>query len=291
MENKKIKRDKKKVWIGSHVTTLGGVSNAPLNASKIEAKAFGMFLKNQRRWEAKPYTMEEIESFKENLKSKGYIPEQVLPHDGYMINLGNSDEEKLEKSIIAFIDEINRADSLGLVYLNTHPGSHLNELSEDECLKLISNSINRAIRETKNVKIVLENTAGQGTNLGYKFEQLGKIIQGIEEKNRIGVCIDTCHTLASGYELKDEIGYENTMEEFEKHIGFKYLCGVHLNDSKFDTGSKKDRHDSIGKGVLGLDFFKRFMNDTRFDNIPIILETIDDTIWDKEIKYLYSLID
>lgn len=276
--------------LGAHVSVTGGVFNGPKNASEIEAKAFGMFLKNQRRWDSKPYTEKDIELFKENMKKYGYTPEQVLPHDGYLINLGNRDDEKREKSLEAFIDELNRADALGLIYLNAHPGSHLNEISEEESLGLIADCLNTAISKTKNVRIVLENTAGQGSNLGYTFEQLGMIIDKIEDKNRIGVCLDTCHTLASGYELKDEVGYNKTMDEFEKHIGFEYLYGVHLNDSKFDTGSKKDRHDSIGKGVLGMEFFKRFMNDPRFDNIPIVLETIDETIWQDEIKLLYSLI-
>lgn len=278
-------------FIGAHVSVTGGVFNGPKNAAEIEGKAFGMFLKNQLRWESKPYTEKEIELFKENMKKYGYKPEQVLPHDGYLINLGNKDDEKREKSLNAFIDEIERADALGLIYLNAHPGSHLNEISEEESLGLIAKCLNEAISKTKNVKIVLENTAGQGSNLGYTFEQLGSLIEMVEDKSRIGVCIDTCHTLAAGYELKDEAGYNKTMEEFERHIGFKYLFGVHLNDSKNDTGSKKDRHDSIGKGVMGMEFFKRFMNDSRFDNIPIILETVDETIWKDEINLLYSLIE
>ncbi|MGL4533500.1 MAG: deoxyribonuclease IV [Fusobacteriaceae bacterium] len=278
-------------FIGAHVSVTGGVSNGPKNAANLEAKAFGMFLKNQRRWDSKPYTVEEIELFKKNMKEYGYTPEHVLPHDGYLINLGNRDDEKRQKSLDAFIDEIERTDALGLIYLNAHPGSHLNEISEEESIGLIADCLNVAIAKTKNVRIVLENTAGQGSNLGYTFQQLGMIIDKIVDKNRIGVCIDTCHTLASGYELKDTTGYNKTMDEFEKYIGFKYLFGVHLNDSKFDTGSKKDRHDSIGKGVLGMDFFKRFMNDSRFDNIPIVLETIDETIWREEIILLYSLIE
>ena len=278
-------------YIGAHVSTSGGVSKAPENAKNIGAKAFGMFVKNQRRWDAKPLEEKEIKKFKSLMEEYGYKPEQVLPHDGYLINLGSPDEEKREKSLNAFIEEMDRVNKLGLIYLNTHPGSHLKEITEEKCLELIADSINKAHREVPNVIVVLENTAGQGSNMGYKFEHLGKIIELVEDKNRIGVCLDTCHTLASGYELKDEIGYNKTMDEFEKHVGFKYLKGIHLNDSKFDTHSKKDRHDSIGKGVIGMDFFKRFMNDSRFDNIPIILETIDDSIWKEEIELLYSLIE
>ena len=278
-------------YIGAHVSTTGGVQNAPKNAKEIGAKAFGMFLKNQRRWESKPYTEKEIEAYKKNMKENGYLPEQVLPHDSYLINLGSPDQEKREKSIAAFIDELKRAEALGLKYLNTHPGSHLNEVSEEEDIELIADSINKALAVTNDVIVVLENTAGQGSNMGYRFEHLAGIIDKVENKERIGVCIDTCHTIAAGYELKTEEGYNKTFDDFEKIVGFKYLKGVHLNDSKFDTGSKKDRHDSIGKGVLGTDFFVRFMNDSRFDNIPIILETVDENIWPDEIKHLYSLIN
>ncbi len=280
----------KNKWIGPHVSTTGGVFNAPINANKIGAKAFALFTKNQRRWEAKPLTDEDIMEFKNNLQKYGYSPDHILPHDSYLINLGAEDMEKREKSLNAFIDEIRRCEQLGLKYLNTHPGSHLNEISEEKCIENIADSINKALAVTKDVMVVLENTAGQGSNMGYDFAHIGKIIEKIEDKSRIGVCLDTCHTLAGGYELKDEAGYNKTMEEFEKHIGFKYLKGIHLNDAKFDTGSKKDRHDSIGKGVLGEEFFIRFMNDRRFDNMPIILETIDDSIWKEEIEYLYSLI-
>ena len=280
----------KSKFIGAHVSTVGGVFNAPKNAEEIGAKAFGMFVKNQRRWEAKPLTDEDIKKFKKALQVHGYSKEYILPHDSYLINLGAQDEEKREKSLNAFIEEIKRCDQLGLKYLNTHPGSHLNEISEDECINNIAECINKAIDATENIVIVLENTSGQGSNMGYKFEHLGKIIEKVKNKERIGACIDTCHTITAGYELKDEAGYKKTMDEFEKYVGFKYLRGVHLNDSKFDTGSRKDRHDSIGKGILGMEFFERFMNDDRFDNIPIILETIDSSIWKEEINLLYSLI-
>lgn len=290
MENRTREEKIKNKWIGAHVSTSGGVFNAPINANLIGAKAFALFTKNQRRWEAKPLSDEEIEKFKNNLEKYRYSVDCILPHNSYLINLGSGDVEKREKSLNAFIDEMERCYKLGLKYLNMHPGSHLDEISSEECLKNIAECINIAMKKIPNVIVVLENTAGQGTNMGHKFEHLGKIIEMIEDKSRIGVCLDTCHTLASGYELKDLAGYEKTMEEFEKNIGFQYLKGVHLNDSKFDTGSKKDRHDSIGKGVLGTEFFERFMNDVRFDNIPIVLETIDETIWKEEIEYLYSLI-
>ena len=285
-----INIDRKNKFLGAHVSAQGGVTKAFENAKEIGANAFALFTKNQRRWDSKPLEEKEILKFKELMAESGISPDYILPHNSYLQNLGNADFEKREKSLNAFIDELERCNKLGLKYLNIHPGSHLNEISVDECIKLIAESINLAMKKVPNVTVVLENTAGQGSNIGSKFEEIRKIIDLIEDKSRIGVCIDTCHTIAAGYELKDEEGYEKTMAEFEKIIGFKYLRGVHLNDSKFDTGSKKDRHDSIGKGVLGEEFFIRFMNDKRFDNIPIILETIDSTIWKQEIEYLYSLM-
>ena len=285
-----IEQRTKNKFLGTHVSTQGGVSKAFENAENIGARAFALFTKNQRRWDSKPLEEGEIKKFKELMEKSGISPEYILPHNSYLHNLGNGDNEKREKSLNAFIDEMERCKQLGLKYLNMHPGSHLNEILQEECIRLIANSINEAHKKVSDIVVVLETTAGQGSNIGSKFEEIAEIINLIEDKDRIGVCIDTCHTLAAGYELKDEEGYEKTMNDFEKIIGFKYLKGVHLNDSKFDTGSKKDRHDSIGKGVLGEEFFIRFMNDKRFDNIPIILETIDETIWKQEIEYLYSLI-
>jgi deoxyribonuclease-4 len=249
-----------------------------------------MFLKNQRRWESKPYNEEDIENFKSALLEFQYDPKYILPHDSYLINLGSPEKEKREKSLKSFIDEIKRCEQLGLLYLNAHPGSHLREISEKECMDYIAESINIAIDESEYLIIVLENTAGQGSNIGYSFEQLAYIINKIKNKKRIGVCLDTCHMFAAGYDIRDEKTYNETMEKFDKIIGFKYLKGVHLNDSMSELGSKKDRHNSIGKGLLGEEFFKLIMNDNRFDEIPIILETIDETIWEDEIEYLYGLI-
>lgn len=285
-------RDKKRInkYIGAHVSSSGGVSKVFKNAENIGAKALALFTKNQRRWDSKPLDEKEIIKFKKLMEESGISPDYILPHNSYLQNLGNADPEKREKSLNSFIDEMERCNQLGLKLLNIHPGSHLKQISVDECISLIAESINIAHKKVPNVIVVLENTAGQGSNIGSNFTEIKKIIDLIEDKSRIGVCIDTCHTIASGYELKDEEGYEKTFKEFDEIIGFKYLKGIHLNDSKFDTGSKKDRHDSINKGVLGEDFFVRFMNDERFDNIPIILETIDDTIWKEEIEYLYSLV-
>ncbi|WP_297596240.1 deoxyribonuclease IV [uncultured Cetobacterium sp.] len=281
----------KNTYLGAHVSIQGGVSNVFKNAVAIGANGFGMFLKNQRRWDAKPYTEDDILEFKDCMKRYKFKPEQILPHDGYLINLGSPDDEKREKSLNAFIDEMERVNQLGLIYLNTHPGSHLKEISEDRCVELIADSINRAHKIVPNIVVVLENTAGQGSNMGYKFEHLRDIIDLIEDKKRIAVCLDTCHTVAAGYPLSTEEEYNQTMNSFEEIVGFKYLKGIHLNDSMFGVGSKKDRHHSIGEGTLGMDFFKRFMNDERFRQIPIVMETIDETIWKDEIELLINLID
>ena len=285
-----MNKNLKNIYLGAHVSIQGGISNVFENAKSIGATGFAMFTKNQRRWEAKPYTEKEIKEFKEKMKQYNFKPEQILPHDGYLINLGNPDSEKREKSLNAFIDEMERVNQLGLLYLNTHPGSHLKEISEEECIKLIADSINIAHKSVPNVIVVLENTAGQGSNMGYKFEHLKEIIELVEDKSRIGVCIDTCHTVAAGYPLTTEEEYNSTMTAFDKIVGFKYLKGIHLNDAMFGVGSKKDRHHSIGEGTLGMEFFSRFMNDKRFRNIPIILETIDETKWKQEIEILKDMV-
>lgn len=273
-------------YVGAHVSASGGVENAPINASEIGANAFALFTKNQKRWEAKPLTSESIEKFKENCEKFNFAPTQILPHDSYLINLGHPDKEALEKSRAAFIDEIERCDQLGLVYLNFHPGSHLKKISESECIRIIAESINIALDKTENVSAIIENTAGQGSNIGYKFEHLAEIMDLVEDKSRIGVCIDTCHAYVSGYDIASKDAFENTFRDFDSIIGFKYLKGMHINDSKKELGSRVDRHHSLGEGFIGIDPFQYIMQDSRFDNIPLILETIDSSIWHQEIAYL-----
>ena len=275
--------------VGAHVSAGGGVENAPLNAKAIGAKAFALFTKNQRQWKAKPLTDDNIDKFKENCKECGYLPEHVLPHDSYLINLGHPEKEGLEKSRDAFLDEMQRCEQLGLKLLNFHPGSHLKKIEEDACLKRIAESINIALDKTKGVSAIIENTAGQGTNMGFMFEHLATIIDNVEDKDRVGVCLDTCHTFTAGYDFRTKKTFKATMDEFENIVGFKYLSAMHLNDSKPDLGARVDRHQSIGKGKLGVDPFRFIMNDKRFDEMPMVLETIDDTIWAEEIKLLYSL--
>nr|WP_314381486.1 deoxyribonuclease IV [uncultured Campylobacter sp.] len=275
--------------IGAHVSASGGVFNAPLNAAKIGADAFAMFVKNQRRWDAPPLSEKEIVAFKDALKQSGISAEHVLVHDSYLINLGHPREAEREKSLNAFVDEIRRCEALGLRLLNFHPGSHLNEISAQECLDNIAESLNFAIANTSGVKLVLENTAGQGSNLGYDFTQLAYVIGKISNKDRIGVCIDTCHAFAAGYDLRSQQAYERTMNEFDRAIGYKFLSGMHLNDTKNELSVRKDRHESLGRGFLGLAAFENIMNDPNIDEIPLILETIDDSLWAEEIALLRSM--
>ncbi len=267
----------------------GGVGNAVLNAEAIGATAFALFTRNQRSWVSKPLEQGDVNGFKSLMRERGFDARYVLPHDSYLINLGSPDEETLAKSRAAFLDEMQRAQQLGLTMLNFHPGSHLNRMGEGECLDQIAREINLALDRTEGVTAVIENTAGQGTNLGWRFEHIARIIEGVDDKSRVGVCIDTCHTLAAGYDIGTEMGYQFTMEEFDRVVGLKYLRAVHLNDSKKGVGSHVDRHESLGLGLMGRDFFVRFMNDPRFDDMPIILETPDPARWAEEIKWLFQL--
>ena len=277
-------------YVGAHVSASGGVDNAPLNAHAIGAKAFALFTKNQRQWFAAAYKEETIERFKQRVDELGFHPDHILPHDSYLINLGHPTEEGIKKSRQAFFDEMSRCEQLGLNRLNFHPGSHLNQVPIDECLDRIAESINMALERTNGVCAVIENTAGQGTNLGHTFEQLAHIIDKVDDKSRVGVCLDTAHTLAAGYEIRTKEAFEETMKAFHEVVGISYLKGMHINDSKKEVGSRVDRHDSLGKGVMNMDLFSFIMNDPRFDNMPLILETPDESIWAEEIQLLYSLV-
>lgn len=275
--------------IGPHVSAGGGVENAPLNAAAAGATAFAFFTKNQRQWQSAPLSERSIAAFKRNCSEKGFAPEHILPHDGYLINLGQPDAEKREQSYRSFVDELSRVRQLGLKYLNFHPGSSLGAIPLSNCIGLIAECCNRAIDEVEDVFLVVENTAGQGSCAGFAFEQIGELFSRIDKVERMRVCVDTCHSFAAGYDLSTEEGYEWTWKEFGRHIGFACLGGIHLNDAKAGPGSRLDRHESIGKGKLGMNFFRRLMKDPRFDDIPIILETPDETLWPEEIKLLHSL--
>ena len=274
-------------YIGAHVGASGGVEFAPVNAHEIGANAFALFTKNQRQWVSKPLTEENIRLFKENCTKYNFQTDYILPHDSYLINLGHPEEEGLEKSRAAFLDEMQRCEQLGLKLLNFHPGSHLNKISVEDCLALIAESINLTLEKTKGVTAVIENTAGQGSNLGSEFWQLRYIIDRVNDKSRVGICLDTCHTYTAGYDIVND--YDKVFDEFEKEVGFEYLRGMHLNDSKKELGSHVDRHDNIGQGLTGSAFFERLMKDSRFDNMPLILETPDESKWAEEIAWLRSV--
>ncbi len=273
-------------FIGAHVSAAGGVENAVLRAHELEATAFALFTKNQRQWRAAALTQETISAFRQACETYNFSAAQILPHDSYLINLGHPVNEALEKSRLAFIDEMQRAELLGLSLLNFHPGSHLQQISESDCLKLIAESINIALDQTRGVTAVIENTAGQGSNLGFRFEQLAEIIHHVEDKSRVGVCIDTCHAFAAGYDLRSVEKCEATFREFERIVGFDYLRGMHLNDAKSEFASRVDRHHSLGQGNIGNTVFSWLMKDPRFDGIPLILETVDPDIWKDEIAWL-----
>lgn len=276
-------------YVGAHVSASGGVENAPLNAQEIGARAFALFTKNQRQWRAKPLSEKSILAFRENLDGSGISPRHVLPHDSYLINLGHPETEGLEKSRAAFLDEMQRCEQLGLSLLNFHPGATLRKIGEEESLQRVADSINLVLEQTRGVTAVIENTAGQGSTLGYRFEHLAAIIDAIKDKSRVGVCLDTCHTFVAGYDLRTIAACEKTFTEFDHVVGFQYLRGMHLNDSKPDLGARVDRHHSLGLGKLGWEVFRYIMHDPRFDDIPLILETIDDTLWKEEIAALYAI--
>ncbi|SPP31431.1 Endonuclease 4 [Arsenophonus endosymbiont of Aleurodicus floccissimus] len=275
-------------FVGAHVSAAGGVDQAILRAHEINATAFALFTKNQRQWRAPPLKPETVEQFKLNCQKYGFDQQQILPHDSYLINLGHPETEALKKSRAAFLDEMQRCEQLGITLLNFHPGSHLNKISLDVCLARIAESINTTLAQTKNVIAVIENTAGQGSNLGFKFEHLAAIIEDIEDKQRVGVCLDTCHAFAAGYDLRTKEACDNTFAQFNKIIGFQYLRAMHLNDAKSQFASHVDRHQSLGTGNIGYTAFSYIMKDNRFDNIPLILETINPELWSQEIAWLKS---
>ena len=275
-------------YFGAHVSAAGGVENAPANAHGIGATGFALFTKNQRQWVAAPLTAAQIDAFRTACDQYGYTPAQILPHDSYLINLGHPEKEPLEKSRAAFLDEMQRCELLGLDRLNFHPGSHLQKISPERSLDLIAESINIALDKTRGVTAVIENTAGQGSNLGFAFEHLAYLIERVEDKSRVGVCIDTCHAFAAGYDLTSDEACERTFDEFDRTVGFRYLRGMHLNDSMKPLGSRVDRHRNLGDGFLGMTVFRFIARDKRFDDIPLILETPDESRWPAEIELLKS---
>ena len=278
-------------YIGAHVSAAGGVENAPANAHGIGATGFALFTKNQRQWVAAPLTAAQINAFRKACDKYGYTPAQILPHDSYLINLGHPEREALEKSRAAFLDEMQRCEALGLDRLNFHPGSHLQKISPERSLDLIAESINIALDKTRGVTAVIENTAGQGSNLGFAFEHLAYLIERVEDKSRVGVCIDTCHAFAAGYDLRTAEACDKTFAELERVVGFGYLKGMHLNDAMKILGSHVDRHTPLGEGMIGMECFRYIMQDARFDGIPLILETPDEERWPEEIAMLKAFAE
>ncbi len=279
-----------KKWLGAHVSAAGGVDNAPVNAQKIGANAFALFTKNQRQWKSPPLQPEVIRSFEERCSELGFTREQILPHNSYLINPGHPEEAGLQKSRDALLDEMQRCELLGIPYLNIHPGSHLRQISEQECLERIAASVNYVLERTRGVTVVLENTAGQGSNLGFRFEHLAEIIRLVDDPDRVGCCIDTCHAHAAGYDLLTPESYERTMEEFDRVVGFRWLRGMHLNDAKSALGSRVDRHAPLGEGTMGEEPFRLIMNDERLNHMPLILETTEPEKWAEEIAWLRSQV-
>jgi len=282
---------RKDLWIGAHVSAAGGVENAPLNARQIKAEAFGLFTKNQRQWTANPLSSKNIDGFRENCKKLGYTPDRILPHASYLINLGHPEYEARSKSMRALLDELQRCEQLGIRMLNVHPGSHLGEISESRCLSLIAASINQLLDRSRDVTVVIENTAGQGNSVGYRLEHLAEIIEQVEDRERVGACIDTCHAFAAGYDLSSAAGAVELLDAFEETVGLKYLAGMHMNDSKKERGSRVDRHDIIGKGLMGTDGFRALLRDPRTRKKPLILETPNREHWDEEIAMLYNMAE
>ncbi len=277
-------------FLGPHVSASGGVEQAPVNASQIGATAFGVFTRNQRQWSSKPLSQENIDAFKRNMSEHGFSADHVLPHGSYLINVGSADPDIAEKSFTALLDELTRVEQLGLKYLNFHPGAHLNKNSEEECLERIAHAMDKVLEKTKYATLVIEGTAGQGSHVGYRFEHLAALLSMSNHKKRVGICLDTCHMFAAGYDIRTAKSYEQTMNDFERIVGFNNLRGIHLNDAKVELGSHKDRHHSIGRGTLGFETFRLIMNDARLDGIPLILETIDESVWEQEIQLLRNLV-
>ncbi|CAL4042428.1 Endonuclease 4 [Buchnera aphidicola (Anoecia corni)] len=276
-------------YIGAHFSTSGGIDKAVFRAKLLESTAFSFFTKNQLRWNSPNLDKKTILKFKSACDICEFSNKYIIPHASYLINLGNPDTQLLQKSRIAFLDEINRCQKLGLCLLNFHPGNHLKKISEKNCLKLISSSINYALKKTKSVNLVIENTAGQGSSVGYKFEHIANIIKNTHDKSRIGVCLDTCHLFSAGYDIRTKESFKKTFLLFEKIIGLKYLKAMHLNDSKTMFNSRIDRHHNLGLGNIGNKTFSYIMNDSRFNNIPLILETSNKNLWSKEINWLKSI--
>ena len=275
-------------FVGPHVSISGGLENAPANARAVGATGFGMFVKNQRQWRAPKPKKSDAEAFRKALAANGYTSACVLPHAGYLINLANPDDAKRDLSISSLVDELEICAAVGLSMLNLHPGSSLKLISPEAACDRVAAALNRALAATAGVAVVLENTAGTGGNLGSRFEELARIIDGVEDKTRVGVCIDTMHAFGAGFDLRTREGFEKTFDAFDRLVGMKYLRGMHLNDSMVDLASRRDRHESLGRGKIGWEPFLCIMRDSRFENRPLVLETPHPDSWPDEVRALLS---
>lgn len=277
-------------YVGAHLSILKGIEKVPEYAKSIGADAFAIFLKNQRSWKLPKIDLKKIELFKKNLKKFNFHKRNILPHSIYLINLGSPEKDTRKNSYEAFLFELKQVENLELLYLNLHPGSGKGKQSKEKTMEYISNLINNALKKTKKAIVVLENTSGAGGQVGSNFEELFYIYKMIKDKKRIKFCLDTCHLFQSKYDLRSFKNYEKTFQEFEFFFKKKLIAGLHLNDSKAPFGKKIDRHEHIGKGQIGILPFKRIMNDERFEEMPLILETPWNGMWVEEIKLLKNFI-
>ena len=274
--------------LGAHMSIGGGVYNSLISGKELGCTTIQIFTKNANQWKAKELSVEEIEKFKQLQRNTQISP--VVAHDSYLINIASRDKELLKKSRGSLLFELTRAETLGLQYLVMHPGSNPDE---KEGIKRIADSLNWVHSKSPKYKaqICLETTAGQGNTLGHSFEQIGEIIKGVNEKKRMGVCYDTAHTFAAGYDIRTKKAYDETFKKFNKVIGLNKLKVIHLNDSKKDLGTRVDRHEHIGKGFIGLEAFRLILNDPRFKKIPKIIETPKQGDMDKKnLKLLRRLV-
>jgi len=276
-------------FIGAHLNIAKGFHVAVEQGNQVGARSLGVFTGSQRAWFKKKLTAEAAENFKAACKKYGYSPDYIIAHGSYLINLGTPEPVLLAKSRAAFIDEMQRCEQLGLKLYNFHPGSAVGGIETDKALEQVADAVNIAHSRTSNVTACIENTAGQGNNLGRTFEQIKKIIDKVKDQSRVGVCLDTCHLFVAGYDLRTREATEKVFKEFDEIVGINYLRGIHMNDSKREHNCRVDRHENIGKGVIGLEGFKYIVNDERFSNIPLVCETEEP--FDEQIKLLYSLID